>query len=76
MPCGMCSRSSHGRPISRIHRRQYYLWRAVDQDGDVIGILVQPRHNTFGFLISSSRLPKKSVGPSPTSGGSAGADCL
>jgi putative transposase len=25
--------------------RQQYLWRAVDQDGDVIDILVQPRRN-------------------------------
>jgi len=26
-----------------IQRRRQYLWRAVDQDGDVIDILVQPR---------------------------------
>jgi transposase-like protein len=25
-----------------IRGRQQYLWRAVDQDGDVIDILVQP----------------------------------
>ena len=29
----------------RIRGRQYYLWRAVDQDGDVIDILVQPRRD-------------------------------
>lgn len=29
----------------RISGRQQYLWRAVDQDGDVIDILVQPRRD-------------------------------
>jgi putative transposase len=29
----------------RINGRQHYLWRAVDQDGDVIDILVQPRRD-------------------------------
>ena len=29
----------------RIGGRQQYLWRAVDQDGDVIDILVQPRRD-------------------------------
>ncbi|HEX4807764.1 MAG TPA: IS6 family transposase [Bryobacteraceae bacterium] len=29
----------------RINGQQYYLWRAVDQDGDVIDILVQPRRD-------------------------------
>lgn len=28
-----------------IQGKQHYLWRAVDQDGDVIDILVQPRRN-------------------------------
>ncbi len=28
-----------------IHGRRQYLWRAVDQDGDVIDILVQSRRN-------------------------------
>ncbi len=28
-----------------IRGRRQYLWRAVDQDGDLIGILVQPRRN-------------------------------
>jgi putative transposase len=28
-----------------IQGRQQYLWRAVDEDGDVIDILVQPRRN-------------------------------
>ena len=29
----------------RINRRQQYLWRAVDQDGEVIDILVQPHRD-------------------------------
>ena len=29
----------------RIQGRQQYLWRAVDEDGDEIDILVQPRWN-------------------------------
>ncbi len=29
----------------RIKGKPYYLWRAVDQDGDVLDILVQPRRN-------------------------------
>ena len=28
-----------------IHGERQYLWRAVDQDGDVVDILVQPRRN-------------------------------
>ena len=29
----------------RINGQQQYLWRAVDQDGDVIDILIQPRRD-------------------------------
>ena len=29
----------------KFHGRQQYLWRAVDEDGDVIDILVQSRRN-------------------------------
>jgi len=29
----------------RINRQQQYLWRAVDQDGDVIDILLQSRRD-------------------------------
>ena len=29
----------------RINGQQHYLWRAVDQDGDAIDILVQPRRD-------------------------------
>ena len=29
----------------KVKGKQHYLWRAVDQDGDVLDILVQPRRN-------------------------------
>ena len=32
-------------PFVRIQGRQQYLWRAVDEDGDVLDILVQSRRN-------------------------------
>ena len=31
--------------FAKLHGRQQYLWRAVDEDGDVIDILVQARRN-------------------------------
>ncbi len=31
--------------LVKIQGRQQYLWRAVDEDGDVIDILVQSRRN-------------------------------
>jgi putative transposase len=34
----------------KIHGRQQYLWRAVDEDGDVIDILVQSRRNRRAAL--------------------------
>ena len=46
----------------KIHRRQQYLWRAVDEDGDVIDILVQSRRNKraakrfFRKLLEKTRL--------------------
>ncbi len=30
-----------------IRGRRHYLWRAVDQDGDVIGVFLQPRRDRF-----------------------------
>ncbi len=32
-------------PFLKIQGRQQYLWRAVDENGDVIDILVQSRRN-------------------------------
>ena len=37
--------SEYARALKRRQGRQHYLWRAVDQDGDVIDILVQPRRD-------------------------------
>jgi putative transposase len=32
--------------LVQINGKQHYLWRAVDQDGNVLDILVQPKRNT------------------------------
>ena len=42
----------------RINGEQHYLWRAVDQDGDVIDILVQPRRDAEAAQRFFSRLLK------------------
>ena len=51
-----------------IHGRRQYLWRAVDQDGDVIDILLQPRRDRQAaarffrqLLKRSGRLPHRLV---------------
>ena len=51
-----------------IRGRQQYLWRAVDEDGDVIDILVQSRRNQRAaarffrkLLKSQSREPRRLV---------------
>ena len=33
-----------------INGRRHYLWRAVDQDGNVLDILVQPRRGTVTLV--------------------------
>ena len=35
----------HARRLRRRRGRQQYLWRAVDEDGDVIDVLIQSRRN-------------------------------
>ncbi len=42
-----------------IHGCQQYLWRAVDQDGDVIDILLQPRRDRRAAerFLATTRLP-------------------
>ena len=40
----------------RINGQQQYLWRAVDQDGDVIDILVQPRRDQLAAARFFQRL--------------------
>ncbi len=41
-----------------IHGERHYLWRAVDQDGDTIDILVQRRRNTQAAVRFFRRLLK------------------
>ena len=44
----------------RIGGKQHYLWRAVDQDGHVLDILVQSRRNTKAttrFFVSVAPRP-------------------
>ena len=44
----------------RINGKQQYLWRAVDQDGDVIDILVQPHRSARrGTILSKTARPRK-----------------
>ena len=38
-----------------INGKRQYLWRAVDQDGDVIDILVQPRRDTAALPLTCTR---------------------
>ncbi len=44
--------------VSSIQGQQHYLWRAVDQDGDTIDILVQRRHNKKAAVRFFRRLIK------------------
>ena len=46
----------------RIQGRQQYLWRAVDEDGDEIDILVQPRRNRRAALRFFRKLLKTQGG--------------
>jgi putative transposase len=41
-----------------IQGQRQYLWRAVDQDGDVIDILVRPRRDRRAAECFFRRLPK------------------
>ncbi len=47
-----------------IQGQQHYLWRAVDQDGDVIDILVQPRRDRHAAARFFRRLLKRTIMPS------------
>ena len=42
-----------------LHGRQQYLWRAVDEDGDVLDILVQSRRNRCAAVRCFRKLLKK-----------------
>src|SRR5262245_33110375 len=55
----------------RINGQQQFLWRAVDQDGDVIDILVQPRRDQRAAVrffrtlstipVSTTKLPSSRI---------------
>ena len=42
-----------------IRGRRMYLWRAVDQDGEVLDVLVQAKRNTRAALKLMGKLPKR-----------------
>ena len=44
--------------VVRIRGRRMYLWRAVDDEGEVLGILVQKRRNKHAALKLLRRLLK------------------
>ena len=46
-------------PFVKINGRQQYLWRAVDEDGDVLDILVQSRRNRRAAVRFFRKLLKK-----------------
>ena len=48
----------------RIRGKQHYLWRAVDQDGDVVDVLLQTRRNTTAAMRFFKRI-LRSAGGSP-----------
>jgi putative transposase len=48
----------------RIGGKQHYLWRAVDQDGEVVDVLLQTRRNTAAAMRFFKRI-LKSAGGSP-----------
>ena len=48
----------------RIHGEQHYLFRAVDQDGDVVDILVQKKRNTKAAVRFFNKLMKGQGGSS------------
>jgi putative transposase len=48
-----------------IRGRQQYLWRAVDYDGDVIDILLQPRRDQAAAARFFRKLLKGELGAAP-----------
>ena len=46
----------------RINEKQYYLWRAVDQDGEVVDIFLQKRRDGKAAKLFIKRLLKKKRG--------------
>ena len=48
----------------KIGGKQHYLWRAIDQDGEVVDVLLQTRRNTQAAMRFFKRI-LKSAGCSP-----------
>ena len=46
----------------KIHRQQYYLWRAVDQDGEVVNVTLQKRRDRKAAKGFFKRLSRKYKG--------------
>lgn len=46
-----------------INGKHQYLWRAVDQDGDIVNILVQSRRNTIAALRFFRKILKRQSAP-------------
>ena len=42
-----------------INGRQFYVWRAVDSEGEVLDILVQPRRDQQGGAQADAKTPKE-----------------
>lgn len=57
-------RSSSMKYLLRSGGKQHYLWRAVDQDGEVVDVLLQTRRNTAAAMRFFKRI-LKSAGGSP-----------
>ena len=50
----------------KIQGRQQYLWRAVDEDGDVLDILVQSRRNKRAAQLDALLAPRGAGASTPS----------
>jgi putative transposase len=50
----------------KIGGKQHYLWRAVDQDGEVVDVLLQTRRNTAAAMRFFKRILKSAGSPPHT----------
>ena len=46
--------------VVRIAGRRMYLWRAVDQEGEILDLLIQPRRDKRAAVRLMRKLLKKS----------------
>lgn len=47
----------------KINGKQHYMWRAVDQDGEVVDVFVQSRRNGAAAIQFFKRLSRSNGGP-------------